>query len=619
MSASLSPGIDSLVLSVARPLDSDGVTPRDDLIGLKVWYSTTSGFDPSQGQGTLVYDGAGLIATISGLTARATYYVKYALISEIEPDYYTISDQLSAIPAYGSTTVDNTPPPTPTGVTVSSAITSVFIQHDSPVYSQGRGHKKTHVYAMKTTASTPAASIVFANATKVAEFTGTIFTMSSNPGTTWHIWLKWETNDGYFSAVASGGTSGNETTTGQDVTSLLGVLNKQLTASELATSLSTRIDLIDTASTGLVDKVTGLITTYGDTANSATNAAAALAAKTAAIAAQTGAETAATTATTKATNAATSATAAATSATNAATSETNAGTSAGAAATSATTASTKAAEAGTSATSAATSATNAASSESAAATSATTAATSATTAGEKATAASNSATSAATSATNAGTSATSAATSATTATTKAAAASVSATNAATSETNAAGSATSAASSLTSVQAVATDYNGAVQTLARTVAGSDGATAQYTVKVQTGTNNAKYVAGFGLSSTTTAAGDSTSNFAIVADKFSIAPVASGINANSASPFFVLTQTTKIDGIDVPAGTYLKTAFIADATITTAKIADAAITSAKIDSLSASKITAGTIKVDLAIKSPDEKFIVDFQNKYISITV
>lgn len=119
---------------------------------------------------------------------------------------------------------------------------------------------------------------------------------------------------------------------------------------------------------------------------------------------------------------------------------------------------------------------------------------------------------------------------------------------------------------------------AVQTLATTVAGPDGATAQYTVKVDAN----GYVTGFGLSSTNRN-GTPTSDFMVVADKFTIAPVATNPAADDGSPFYHLTVPTIIDGVAVPAGTYMKTAFIADASINNAKIG----------SLSADKITTGTL--------------------------
>jgi len=66
--------------------------------------------------------------------------------------------------------------------------------------------------------------------------------------------------------------------------------------------------------------------------------------------------------------------------------------------------------------------------------------------------------------------------------------------------------------------------------------------------------------------------------------------------SEAPFFQLDTSQVINGVTVPAGTYIKSAKIADATITNAKIANAAIDDAKIANLSAAKITAGTLSAD-----------------------
>ena len=104
MAARLYPGLKSLNLVIDTPYDSIRTSDiRDDLIAVKVWYSTTSGFTPPA-QGTLAFDGSGLNITISGplnnanqsLANNTTYYVKYALISSIDPDVYDISTQLSA-------------------------------------------------------------------------------------------------------------------------------------------------------------------------------------------------------------------------------------------------------------------------------------------------------------------------------------------------------------------------------------------------------------------------------------------------------------------------------------------------------------------------------------------
>ena len=100
MSYTITAGPSSIVLNVNTPLDTDTVTPtddlRDDLIGLKVWYSTSTGFTPSGAN--LVYDGTGLTTTITGLTPGTSYYLRYALISEIEPDNYTLSSEITATP-----------------------------------------------------------------------------------------------------------------------------------------------------------------------------------------------------------------------------------------------------------------------------------------------------------------------------------------------------------------------------------------------------------------------------------------------------------------------------------------------------------------------------------------
>lgn len=62
----------------------------------------------------------------------------------------------------------------------------------------------------------------------------------------------------------------------------------------------------------------------------------------------------------------------------------------------------------------------------------------------------------------------------------------------------------------------------------------------------------------------------------------------------APFFQLDSPTVINGVTIPAGTYIKQAWIADATISRAKIQDLAVDNAKIDTVSATKITAGSIQ-------------------------
>ena len=66
--------------------------------------------------------------------------------------------------------------------------------------------------------------------------------------------------------------------------------------------------------------------------------------------------------------------------------------------------------------------------------------------------------------------------------------------------------------------------------------------------------------------------------------------------SAAPFFQLDAPTVINGVTIPAGTYMKAAYIYDGVITNAKIGNAAVDNAKIANLDAGKITTGYISAD-----------------------
>ena len=103
MSANLYPGIKSLHLVLDTPYDlirTDDV--RDDLIGVKVWYSTTQGFNPANSEGTLAFDGLSQSIIISDLESSTQYYVRYAFISAIDPTTYTISPELTAVVEAGA-------------------------------------------------------------------------------------------------------------------------------------------------------------------------------------------------------------------------------------------------------------------------------------------------------------------------------------------------------------------------------------------------------------------------------------------------------------------------------------------------------------------------------------
>ena len=139
---------------------------------------------------------------------------------------------------------DLTPPPTPTGFVATPAITTVLLEHDTPLYFQGHGHLRTHVYgAIRSSQNDPAP--VFSDAAEITQFSGTVASYATNPSTTWHLWIKWETVDGVLSASPAGGTNGVAVTTGEDVQKLLDALTGQLTEDQLYASLGARINLVD--------------------------------------------------------------------------------------------------------------------------------------------------------------------------------------------------------------------------------------------------------------------------------------------------------------------------------------------------------------------------------------
>jgi len=103
MPAIATPSVKSIILTIDRPYEADGITLRDDLIGVKVWYSTVSGFTPLDAGGNQIvapaYDGPSLNCVLAGLTAGTQYYVRYALVSEIDPTYISLSDQIACTPS----------------------------------------------------------------------------------------------------------------------------------------------------------------------------------------------------------------------------------------------------------------------------------------------------------------------------------------------------------------------------------------------------------------------------------------------------------------------------------------------------------------------------------------
>lgn len=147
---------------------------------------------------------------------------------------------------------DLTPPPAPTGFSVTAGIATVFVEHDKPTYTQGHGHLRTHVYGVIMSPGDPLPT--FDDAAEITQFSGQVFAYSTNPSTTWRLWIKWETIDGVLGQPA-GGTNGLAVTTGQDVSLLLEALTGELTEAQLYSTLGARINLIDVGPNALTTRM----------------------------------------------------------------------------------------------------------------------------------------------------------------------------------------------------------------------------------------------------------------------------------------------------------------------------------------------------------------------------
>lgn len=104
MLAQLFAGINRLHLLLPIPYDSIRTEDvRDDLVSIKVWVSTSQGFDHT----TTLFTEYGPSSSISieGLEPLTTYYVRYAYISKIDTSVYTISPEMYATTLSQSATV----------------------------------------------------------------------------------------------------------------------------------------------------------------------------------------------------------------------------------------------------------------------------------------------------------------------------------------------------------------------------------------------------------------------------------------------------------------------------------------------------------------------------------
>ncbi|MFM7025402.1 MAG: hypothetical protein ACKOWC_05000 [Limnohabitans sp.] len=158
----------------------------------------------------------------------------------------------------GGDTPDYTPPPTPTGLTVTAGISTIIVEWDAPTYTQGHGNAWTRLYGAiwldgdaEPTFSDPRTKLIDQAAEQAA-----VRAYATQPDTRWCIWATFVTRDGVESPTPAGGAHGVQARTGQDVAALLKILRGQITEGQLYQSLVAPIrSIIDRADNAAEDSL----------------------------------------------------------------------------------------------------------------------------------------------------------------------------------------------------------------------------------------------------------------------------------------------------------------------------------------------------------------------------
>ena len=124
----------------------------------------------------------------------------------------------------------------PRNLSASGALASIILSWDAANY---KGHAYTEIWAYTTDA--------IGEAVLVGMTSGNNFSHTLGAAATRYYWVRNVNQNGVVSAYNA--TNGTQGSTGQDPAYLLNVLTDEITTSQLATALNTRIDLIDGAST----------------------------------------------------------------------------------------------------------------------------------------------------------------------------------------------------------------------------------------------------------------------------------------------------------------------------------------------------------------------------------
>jgi hypothetical protein len=147
--------------------------------------------------------------SVSSLTGNLGHFIVRCLYDSIN---YDVRVDVGAINV--GATRDITPPPDPTDITLSTALTTVFLDvNDTLTYLQGHGHDATVIYGAEVSIPTP--NPVFADAVELSSFKGNSGTYGSSLDRDLRLWFKFKTRDGVVSINPYPSGAGLDASTGK--------------------------------------------------------------------------------------------------------------------------------------------------------------------------------------------------------------------------------------------------------------------------------------------------------------------------------------------------------------------------------------------------------------------
>lgn len=163
-----------------------------------------------------------------------------------------VNGNVATIDQYGNVTngnlsFDYTPPPAPTNLTATGALTTIMLQWDDPLYAN-----LAHAEIWRASVNNQGLSVL------IGTSSGVLYADSVDAGSTYYYWARFISKanvPGAFNAI-----SGVHGTTSSNPAGLLEILTGEITSSQLHAALGNRINLIDAPTTGLIAQVGALNT-----------------------------------------------------------------------------------------------------------------------------------------------------------------------------------------------------------------------------------------------------------------------------------------------------------------------------------------------------------------------